>query len=124
MTLLAAHVVRFIEQRIDSVPALEALLMMRDDPRPWGVAEMAARVYVGEDRARSLLETLVRQQLLAAVAPGQYQFSPADDTLRLLVGDVARTYRANLAQVATLIHDRASGSVREFARAFDLKKDR
>ena len=37
---------------------------------------------------------------------------------------VAATYRRNIARVATLIHEKTSSSVREFARAFDLKKDR
>jgi hypothetical protein len=36
---------------------------------------------------------------------------------------VARYYRANLIVVATLIHEKASVSIQEFARAFEFKKD-
>jgi hypothetical protein len=38
--------------------------------------------------------------------------------------EVAASYRRHLVPLATFIHSRASTAVREFARAFDLKKDR
>jgi hypothetical protein len=38
--------------------------------------------------------------------------------------EVAAAYRRHLVPLATFIHSRASTAVREFARAFDLKKDR
>jgi hypothetical protein len=36
---------------------------------------------------------------------------------------VTVAYRSNLVSVANFIHRKASASVMEFARAFDLKKD-
>jgi hypothetical protein len=41
-----------------------------------------------------------------------------------LMEKVASTYRRHLSAVASFIHSKASRSVREFARAFELKKDR
>ncbi len=41
-----------------------------------------------------------------------------------LVAEVAETYQRNLARIAMLIHSKPSSSIKEFARAFDLKKDR
>lgn len=38
--------------------------------------------------------------------------------------DVASTYARQLVRVAQLIHSKASLGVREFARAFQIKKDR
>jgi hypothetical protein len=37
--------------------------------------------------------------------------------------EVAAAYRRHLVQLATFIHSGASPAVREFARAFDLKKE-
>jgi hypothetical protein len=48
----------------------------------------------------------------------------ADETERVLVDEVARTYRANLTRIATFIHEKPPASLKEFARAFSLKKDR
>ncbi len=62
---LPREVLRFIEERIGSVPELEALLMMSEDARAWSAAEIARRVYVQPDKARDILEALTRQRLLA-----------------------------------------------------------
>lgn len=122
---LPADVRRFIIERIDSVPQLEALIMMNDEPRDWTTVEIAARTYVPLDQARALLESLQRARLIVATeAPGSFSFAPAENADRALVSSLAHEYRANLILVATLIHDKGSSAVREFARAFDLKKDR
>jgi DNA-binding IclR family transcriptional regulator len=121
---LPRDVLRFIEERIDSVPELETLLMMSEDTRAWSAVEIARRAYVPADKAQAILQALMRQKLLAPGAAGEtYVFNPADEGERLLIAAVASSYRANLALIATLIHEKASGSIREFARAFDLKKD-
>jgi hypothetical protein len=121
---LSPDVLQFIEQRIDTVPELEALLMMSEDPRAWAVSEIAARAYVPLDKVQSIVDALLRRRLLAPGEISQYYvFSPADEAERALVAKVSRTYREHLALVANLIHEKASGSIREFARAFDLKKD-
>ena len=100
---------RFIIERIDSVPQLEALIMMSVEPRAWTVAEIAARTYVPPDRARALLESLQRTRLLATGEPaGSYVFAPTDASDRERVSQVAHEYRANLILVATLIQFRTS----------------
>jgi hypothetical protein len=121
------HVLAFIRERIDTVPELETLLLLSLDPdKCWSAAEVAARVYVREDRAAAILAALQRRRLAGPVEgrPQEYCFRPASDTERRLVAEVDRAYRSNLAAIATFIHDNAPTSVREFARAFDFKKDR
>jgi hypothetical protein len=121
---LPREVLRFIEEHIDSVSELEMLLMMSDAPRAWALSEIAARTYVPVDKAQAMLDVLVRRRLVKPADISQYyMFSPTDETERALVREVSRAYRSHLALIATLIHNKASGSVREFARAFDLKKD-
>ena len=120
---LPADVLGFLDRFIDSIPELEALLIMSEDPqRPWSAADVASRVYVPAAGAQRILETLLRRRLVATSDDG-FRFSPADETHRVLVARVAVTYRSNLVSVANFIHKKASASVMEFARAFDLKKD-
>lgn len=122
--ILPREVMRFIQERIDSVPELETLLMMSEDLRAWSAAEIARRVYVSPQKAEAILEALVRQKLVAPGATaGVFEFMPTDEQERDLIATVMLSYRKNLSLIATLIHEKASGSIREFARAFDLKKD-
>jgi hypothetical protein len=119
---LPADVVDFLDKYIDSIPELETLLMMGDDPRqPWTEAVVARRIYVPVGVARSILETLLRRRLIVAAEDG-CRFAASDDAQRALVMRVANTYRSNLVSVANFIHKKAPASVMEFARAFDLKK--
>jgi hypothetical protein len=117
-------ILAFLTHRIDSVPELEALLMMseRADP-PWTDADVAARTYTSVAAARSVLGALQRRGLVAAGESAGFRFQPQDPADVALVARVCGFYRANLVLVTTLIHDKASASVQEFARAFEFKKD-
>jgi hypothetical protein len=54
----------------------------------------------------------------------RYRYNPQWDASGEVMPEVAAAYRRHLVPIATFIHSRASTAVREFARAFDLKKDR
>lgn len=128
---LPADVLRFIVERIDSVPHLEALLLLwGSGERRWNEAEVASRVYVPGDTARSVLQALAQRRLIRAEHGGEagsgllYVYDPAwDEAAGGLMALVADTYRRQLVRVAKVIHAKASPSVQEFARAFQLKKD-
>jgi hypothetical protein len=124
---IPARVLQFLAERIDSVPQLEALLLMWENPqRLWSEEELAARIYVGRQVAATILQSLQRQQLVTAEpdSAARYLYNPQWDPSGEVMPEVAAAYRRHLVQLATFIHSRASTAVREFARAFDLKKDR
>jgi hypothetical protein len=115
----------FIFQNIDSVPELELLLLLADRVNDLDVTEAAARVYVDERAAQGLLERLFRRRLIASSGePPRYRFAPQEPEDERRVRQLSQAYRTQLVAMANLIHSKASGSVQEFARAFDLKKDR
>ena|SRR5688572_30644951 len=121
-------VLRFLAERIESVPHLEALLLLWQSPgRDWSLDEVATRVYVSRDFASQLLEDLARHNLVRAggtpSAP-TYRYAADWPEGSRLMPEVAATYSRHLVRVAQLIHSKASLGVREFARAFQLKKDR
>jgi DNA-binding FadR family transcriptional regulator len=124
---IPARVLQFLAERIDTVPQLEALLLLWEDPqRLWSEEELAGRTYVSRPVAATILQTLQRQQLVTAesAAAVRYRYNPQWDPSGEVMPEVAASYRRHLVPLATLIHSRASTAVREFARAFDLKKDR
>jgi DNA-binding IclR family transcriptional regulator len=122
---ISDDVVRFIVDKVDSVPHLEALLLLfASTPKSWSAAEIAARTYVSEERARALLQDLSRQRLAQpdADAPERYRYDAAWDVAGTTMRQVAGSYQRHLVRVANLIHSKASPAVRDFARAFQFKK--
>lgn len=116
----------FLRDYIDTVPHLEAfLLLWNSRPRPWSVKDMAEGLFVTPETAKRILDDLLYQQLIAGVSSRnetyQYKSDPERDELVALVD---ATYRRELIRVSTLIHSKPSAAIREFARAFRLKKDR
>ena len=99
------------------------LLLWENQARAWSVDEIAARIYVAVDaprrscRACSVASSFERRA--ASLCAGAMTRAATD-----LMPEVAAAYRTHLVPLATYIHSKASPSVREFARAFDLKKDR
>lgn len=118
------EVERFLLDAIDTVPHLEALLLLFQSPAiVWTLQDLAARIYVNEKQATSILEDLARRSLITRVeqSPATYQYVSPSQQQNDLLGKVALSYRTQLVQVTRFIHSNASGSVRDFARAFRLK---
>lgn len=123
---LPADVARFIEDQIDSVPHMEALLLLWQSAREaWSADQLASRIYVSPDAAAQILRDLARRQLVRATSenPNRFTYDGAWDEGVGLMKRVAQAYRQHLVLVAHRIHSKASGAVREFARAFSIKKD-
>lgn len=119
---LPEDVVQIIFDRIDSVPHLEALILIQENaPRGLTGAEISARVYVTGSAADKILLDLQRQGFVAPLAGGgAYALNPEPGNTAI-VARLAAAYRQNVYRIASLIHLRASRSVREFAKAFDIK---
>ncbi len=116
----------FILQRIDSVPHLEALLLLwTNQSRQWSVDDMAKALYVRTDMAQAILDDLARRELISIVPnqPHQYRYAVHSDGQNELMQAVDRTYRHELVRISTMIHSKAS-ALRDFARAFRFTKDK
>lgn len=115
---------RFIFDNIETVPHLEALLLIwQNNTRTWTAEELAARIYVGAVDAKNILEDLRRRGLVVPEEGDAYRYASEWDPQNALMRRVADTYARNLVGVARMIHSKGSASVREFARAFQIKKD-
>jgi hypothetical protein len=113
---------RFILDEIDSVPHIEALLILWNSrPKVWPVEELAALLYLPQDRTRQILEDL-QQRALIVLGENGSSYNPAYPRDHLMA-DVDRIWRRELVRVSNVIHSKTSPAVREFARAFRFKKD-
>jgi DNA-binding MarR family transcriptional regulator len=117
----------FIRKSIDSVPHLEALMLLWNSrPAGWTPEELATRLYIPSEQVKHLLRDLVRLQLItqSQASPQKYSYSSESEDQNELMRQVDAAYRRDLVRISTMIHSKASSSVREFARAFRFKKER
>lgn len=119
-----AAAIQFILDQIESVPHLEALLLIRKaHPRKWTVTDLSTRLYVASSAVQVLLDDLIRRKLLAVDSAGPAYYYAASDEQDRLIGLVDDIYRRQLVRVSQLIHSKPSAAVRDFARAFRFTKD-
>ena|SRR5579884_2059945 len=116
---------RFILDEIDSVPHLEALLLVWSSrPQSWSDEELGKRLYLENPAAMAILEDLQRRGLIAAVPGEPRQFRYESSERDPLLEAVESAYRTDLVRISTMIHLKAPASVLEFARAFRFTKER
>lgn len=124
-TDISDRVLRFLAENIDTVPQLEALLLLwQESSKSWTADEIASRVYVSRDTGQLILRALQARRMATSDDQALFRYSKDWDETGTLMAEVASAYRRHLVRVATFIHSSASTSVRDFARAFNLKRDR
>lgn len=121
---LPADVRRFILTSVPSVPYLEAVLLLRADPRQaWTAPRLAQRLYVPERTAAELLVQLREAGVTEPAADGSVRFAPAP-ALAEVLDHLAEAYAAHLMTVTDLIHSRMDRRAQQFADAFRFRKDK
>ena len=122
MAELPQNVEAFIQQQIDSVGQLEALLLLfRTRGRRWRAGELAHRLYVEESEAQSILRRLVDRGFLER-SEDTVAFRQEDADLIRQVEEIQKYYTTHLIPISKLIHSKASPRIQEFADAFTFKQ--
>jgi hypothetical protein len=119
-------VAEFIIEKIDSVAHMEALLLLRRNPKErWSIPALSERLYASKNQAAELLARLCSQGIAATDAADRslYQYRPSSPDLRQMLDRVADVYEKHLVPVTNLIHSRPRVRVQEFADAFKFRKD-
>ena len=102
---------RFILDCIDSVPHLEALLLLwRSRPRAWTEEQIGKRLYLENGAASEVMEGLVRHGLVAPV-PGRsrhYRYEAGERDKALSAVDTA--HRKDLIRISTMIRKKSARS--------------
>lgn len=115
---------RLITEAIDSIAELEAILLLRSNAsRDWDAEEAGARLYVSATVAAHILVTLAGRGFFQAEG-GRYRYAPRPSEIEATVAALAAAYSSNLIAVTHLVHSKLAPSVRHFADAFWLRKDK
>jgi hypothetical protein len=123
-SVLPEDVRRFIQASVPSVPYLEAVLLLRAEPkRAWSSAELARRLYVSETVGAALLEQLRDSGVAAETEPGGGALYAPSAELAALLDQVATAYARDLVTVTRLIHSRIDRRAQQFADAFRFRKE-
>lgn len=118
----SSDVDQFILDEIESVPHLEALLLLWNSrPRQWSIDELAKALYLPPEQAPPIVRDLHRQGLIQWEQPTCW--CHADHPRNEVIEKVDQTYRREVVRISTMIHAKPSAAVRAFARAFKLTKD-
>jgi len=123
----ADEVYRFVFEYIDSVPQLEALLLLWNDrPKQWTDEELLARLFLGPDALREIMQGLIQNQFVAMETQEEkkrYSYRVGSERMDELIKALDATYRRELVRVSHAIHSKSASGAREFGRAFRFKKD-
>lgn len=118
---------QFLVDEIDSVPHLEALLLLwRSAPRQCTSRQLADQLYVPHARASSIAEDLHRRGLVAREPrhDGGFFYDTRSEERNRLMEAVNEMHRRELIRVSGIIHSKASPGIRAFADAFRLRKEK
>jgi len=113
----------FILAHIDSIGAIEALLLLRrNQDQSWTPANVGKRLYISEVVAQELLNQLHEDGLVQS-EDGAFRYWTLESAREDLLQRLADTYQTQLVAVTEVIHAKPR-RIREFANAFRLRKDR
>lgn len=118
---LPDRVARFISEHLGSVEQLEALLLLRAEPRAWTAAEVGAQLRTLPESVELRLRDLLEHGLVERDGDA-WRFAAAADGG--LVDDVAGCWRSRrVAVIAQIFAEPEEDPIRGFADAFRLRKD-
>ncbi len=105
---------RFILTSTPSVPHLEALLLMRNEPGAWNADTLSRRLYMNTRTAVGVLADLRQARLFSGTrqAAGHYCYAPASEELCGIIDRLADIYSRHLVAVSHLIHSRSKAAKR------------
>lgn len=118
-------VYEYILEKIDTVPQLEAVILLWNSrPVGWTADELASRLYIPAENITELIQDLIRRQLVQQIhgATLRYSYLPRSEEQNEWMYKVDIAYRRELVRISTMLHAKTSSSVREFARAFRIKR--
>jgi DNA-binding IclR family transcriptional regulator len=113
---------RFVDRFITSVEQLELLLLLRKSPeRVWSADAASRELRTAPASAESRLADLAKAKLVVREGDG-YTYRPEPATDRLVDG-LAAAYASYRTRLISMIFEKPSEQLRDFADAFRLRGD-
>ncbi len=122
MTSPRDEILRFIASSFRSVWALELLLVLKREPRPWSQEELVRTMRASDLVVTKALAALEAAGLVSNDATGTH-YMPVSDDVAALVDQAETLYARRPDAVRRAIVAATSGGASAFADAFKLRKD-
>lgn len=122
MTSSDQNLLGFITSSFRSVWALELLLLLKRDPRPWEHSELVTTLRASELVVTKALDSLLAAGL-ASIDGNAARYMPVNDQVAEDVERTERLYAARPDAVRRAIVSASSVGLTAFADAFRLRKD-
>lgn len=120
--MISAAVRTLIAERIDTVPELEAILLLRENAtREWTADEAGKRLYVSTLVAAHILDVLGERGFFAG-GGDRYRYVPESAELAAAVDELSTAYATHLVTVTEMIHAKPGRNIRDFAKAFRVRR--
>ncbi len=117
------HIQRFILTSIDSVPHLEAILLLCTSVAEWTAAHLAQRLFITEKKAGDVLSDLCAAGFASKSDTDLFRYDPASPDLREMVDELDEIYPRQLVQVSRFIHMKTYKQAQAFGDAFKWRKE-
>jgi predicted ArsR family transcriptional regulator len=117
----------FIAEHVDSVMQLEVLLLLHGRPQTeFSAADIADQLRIDRGWVEGQLDNLCSRGLLACsdAPPRGYRYAPKSPESASAVAELARAYADRRVTIISMIFSKPPSSIRTFADAFRLRKDR
>ena len=122
---LSNEVRQLIEQSLDSVDQLEALLVVRSRPDTfWDAASVASWLGVSSGSVSKSLEELATRNLLDVRIANTllYRYAPGTDRLAEAIDGLSKVYQERRMLVLQLLMAKPDRPIRAFLDAFRIRK--
>ncbi len=116
--MISEHLQRFILTSIESVPHLEAILLLKYNAnKEWTADEVAESLFIKEKNAQKILADLHAVKLIDC-SDKIYFYNPVSPELKERIDELAGTYAKHLIEVTNLIHSKTSKQAQQFGDGF------
>jgi predicted transcriptional regulator len=115
-------ILRFIASSFRSVWALELLILLKSERRPWSHDQLDSTMRASEVVVAKALAALEAAGLVT-MTDGRAEYTPVSEEVAALVEQAEALYAKRPDAVRRAIISAASGDAAAFANAFRLRKD-
>lgn len=126
METIPEDIQRFILRSIDSIPHLEAILLLRFDPaKEWDAKMVSQNLYISEKKASQVLKDLCNSGFIALKEGSKllYFYHPISKELKQTLDKLTEIYTTHLIEVTNLIHSNSTRQAQTFGDAFKWNKE-
>ena len=119
--LIPDNIKRFILRSIDSVPHLEAILLLHREPETeWDAKMIAQALFIHEKKAAEILNDLYNSGFTVNKYKDipTYYYQPNSQELEEIIVQLEGIYKHNLIKVTNLIHSKINKQAQIFGDSF------